>query len=91
MKMTEAQVRKHLAQNNSQKSGLDALDLEAEREGSARRFFRTNSIGPEQLGRRISKDSRKADGLQKSAEYKATAYIVAETARILREHTAPAR
>lgn len=90
MKMTEAQVARIMrARNNNQKSGMDRLDLEAEREGSA---IRTNrQFAPSILGKRIAKNSRQADGIAKTAEFNATKYIVAETAKRVEEHRAPAR
>lgn len=63
-------------------SGLDAHDLEAERQGNATGFMRRNEIGPKTLGRRISKESRKADGFAKTADLRATRNLVADTAAI---------
>ena len=71
----------------TRKPQLDSIDLEAERQGNATGFMRRNEIGPKTLGRRISKESRKADGYAKTAEVRATRHIVIETARIVAERT----
>lgn len=71
----------------TQPAGLDRFDREAEREGTARNYFNRNDLGPAVLGRRISKESRKADGYAKTAEQKATAFLIKETARIVAERT----
>jgi hypothetical protein len=63
---------------NNKGSGFDPLDQEAEREGNARRFFKTNEVVP-QLGRRIAKQNRQLDGNGKTAELKGTRHIVKET------------
>ena len=74
-----------------QTQGLDRFDREAESEGRARGWMNRNSVGPAILGRRISKESRNANGIAKTAEFKATAHIVKETARIVAERTIPQR
>ncbi len=61
-------------------AGMDVLDREAEREGSARRFFTNNGVGPSVLGKRIAKQSRQMDGASKTAEKRATTNLVADTA-----------
>lgn len=57
---------------------LDRFDREAEREGSA---IRTNrQFAPSILGKRIAKNSRKAEGFAKTAEFIATRNLVKDTA-----------
>lgn len=65
--------------NKAPKPCIDAIDREACAQGDATRFFSANDIRP-QLGRRISKESRKADGYAKTADAKATRNLVADTA-----------
>ncbi len=59
--------------------GMDELDLAAEREGQSRRFFKTNEAGPENLGRRISKQNRALDGSRKTADNRAAKNLVKDT------------
>jgi len=61
-------------------TGMDALDLEAEAQGNATRFMNRNEIGPAVLGRRISKTNRQLDGRRKTADARATANLVKDTA-----------
>jgi hypothetical protein len=61
---------------------LDAIDLEAERQGDAVRWFDKNEAGPRIMGRRISKQTRQLDGRRKTADAKATANLVADTAAV---------
>jgi hypothetical protein len=72
------------SQANELRRNLDAFDLEAERQGNATGFFNRNNLRP-QLGRRISKESRKANGYAATADLKATRHIVAATAQVLAE------
>lgn len=72
---------KQLNRNPTRK--IDDFDRQAESEGNARRFFNGNDLRP-QLGRRISKESRKAEGLAKTAERKATINLVKDTAEVAR-------
>ncbi len=74
-----------------QSQGLDRFDREAESEGRARGWMKHHDVGPKTMGRRISKETRKADGFSKTAEFKATTHIVKETARIVKERTIPQR
>ena len=64
---------------------LDRFDREAEAEGNA--FRRAKAHGPAILGKRIAKNSRKANGFAATAELKATTHIVKETARIVAART----
>ncbi len=70
--------------NRSPRFEIDDIDREAESQGNARRFFKKNEIAP-LLGRRISKESRKADGYAKTADMKATKHIVKETAAVAKK------
>lgn len=72
-----------------QSQGLDRFDREAEQEGRARTWMKHNNVGPTLLGRRISKETRNANGIAKTAEHKATQHIVKETARIVKERIIP--
>lgn len=65
-----------------QKGSFDPIDAEAERQGNARRFFSENEVGPSVLGKRISKETRKADGCAKTADMKATRNLVKDTAAV---------
>jgi hypothetical protein len=65
--------------NRGPRFEIDAIDMEAEAQGNATRFFNQNELKP-LLGRRIGKESRKANGIAKTAEAKATAHIVKATA-----------
>jgi hypothetical protein len=88
--LTERQMR--IAMRNGQpkaKSGMDAIDLEAEAHGNARRFFKQNDVGPANLGRRISRESRKANGIAKTADKRATDNMVKDTAEAYRRHVVP--
>jgi hypothetical protein len=79
---SERELRNEMnRRHGSAKSGLDRLDLEAEAEGGARRFFNMNDLKP-QLGRRISKEGRKAEGVAKTAANRATINIVKDTAAV---------
>jgi len=64
---------------------MDALDLQAEREGNATRSMQV--AAPNILGRRIAKNRREADGNRKTAEKRGTDHIVATTAAIAKAHT----
>lgn len=82
---------KALKQNRkAPKCSLDAIDREACAQGDATRFFNANDLRP-QLGRRISKDSRKADGFAKTADAKATRNLVADTAARAKDIIIPER
>lgn len=50
---------------------MDAHDLSAEAEGNARSYMRVNEVGPSILGRRISKETRKANGAANTAGVRA--------------------
>jgi hypothetical protein len=80
-------ARRFLNQTNRRK--IDAIDEEAERQGSARQFFTRNELGPANLGRRISKESRKASGAQTTADYKATKNLVKDTAKVAKRLIVP--
>ncbi len=70
--------------NRGPRFEIDAIDMEAEAQGNARRFFSQNELKP-LLGRRIGKESRKADGYAKTADMKATKHIVKETAVVAKK------
>lgn len=67
---------------------LDAIDMEAEKQGNATRFFQQNDLRP-QLGRRISKESRKADGYARTADLRAHTNLVADHAAAHRRLVTP--
>lgn len=73
---------KALKQIKPKQVGLDPIDLEAEAQGNAARFFDRNEVGPRVMGRRISKQTRQLDGLRKTADAKATANLVKDTAAV---------
>ena len=60
---------KNLRKNTVQR--MDAHDLSAEAEGNARRYMRVNEVGPSILGRRISRETRKANGAANTAGVRA--------------------
>lgn len=60
---------------------LDQFDMEAEREGSARRYFSSNDLRPV-MGRRIGREIRQRDGYNKTVQAKSTKNIVKDTAKI---------
>lgn len=78
MAWNEKAARKIMAQQ--QRRSLDAIDLEAERQGNAMRYFKANEIGPRNLGRRISRETRQLDGRRKTVDAKATRNLVHDTA-----------
>ncbi len=89
--LTERQLRIKMREIDGikAKSGMDAIDREAEAQGNARRFFNQNEVGPANLGRRISRESRKADGYAKTADKRATENLVKDTADAYRRHVVP--
>lgn len=77
MGWNEKAARKIMAQQ--QRRSLDAIDLEAERQGNATRYFKANDLRP-QLGRRISRTIRQQEGRAKTADLIATRNLVHDTA-----------
>lgn len=66
---------------------LDRFDREAEAEGGAIRHNR--QYAPTVLGKRIAKNSRKADGFAKTAEFIAARNLVKDTAERYHELVTP--
>ena len=64
---------------NNNKGGMDEIDREAERQGNARGFFSRNEVGPQVMGRRISKQNRELDGSRKTADNRAAKNLVKDT------------
>ncbi len=71
-------------QGNNQNASFDAIDREAEAHGAATRFFNSNELKP-QMGRRLTKITNQLNGRRKTADAKATANIVKDTAERARE------
>jgi len=69
--------------NRQPKRELDEIDIEAERQGNATRFFGRNELS-QANGRRISRETRQLNGRRKSADKRATDNLVADTAEALR-------
>jgi hypothetical protein len=85
----KALTRLNRQRRQQQGGSFDAIDAEAERQGNACRFFKTNEIGPKILGKRISKETRQADGNAKTADARATRNLVHDTAQIAKSIMVP--
>jgi hypothetical protein len=77
------------ARRSNGNNGLDRFDMEAEREGSAKRFFKSNEVKPSTLGRRISKQTRQLDGRRKTADNRAAQNLVRDTVERMQQHVLP--
>lgn len=86
---SQRQLNLAMRPQHNAKNGMDAIDLEADAQGNATRFFKQNGVGPANLGRRISKESRVADGRAKTADARATANLVKDTAAAHARYVVP--
>lgn len=77
------------ARQSQRNNGMDRFDLEAEREGSAKSFFKRNEVAPACLGRRISKQTRQLDGRRKTADNRAAQNLVRDTVERMHQHILP--
>lgn len=66
---------------------LDANDREAENQGKAIAGMR--DVRPTILGRRISKETRKQDGAQKTADKRSADHAIADTKAAIAKHVVP--
>lgn len=85
----KALTRLNRQRRKQQGGSFDPIDEEAERQGNATRYFKTNEIGPKILGKRISKETRQANGNATTADMRATRNLVQDTAEVAKKVMVP--